>query len=1062
MFFHRLSLVLALALLCSGCATITGSLQEQITEGQLDDAIADGNKWLQNKENLEKRKLAWEVKLLVAEASLLKAKRQDTVGAYRHFKINHDLGPRYEPLLTRATALEARAYYRDKTLRGGDTVAKHQRFRRLYPVAPDTAVSREREVELAWKQAGKANNLAAYTEFNEAYEKWQEAGKESATARKRASIMAFAAAEEQDTATGYAAYAASYKGWKEAAAQVKKALAAEVRVFYAGVVETATVKAHQGFRKQYGARAEAAEYVKKSRAAEVELAYQAAAKHGHSNAVRSFRLAYHSWPEAAEAIKKALVLEQALAWKEAQKVHTWKHYQAFLREHPQSPNAPKAEKLAHILRGLHAPRGLDEVRTVVNGLYEGKGGEATVYVQAYDEYGDPVGGLRRPLFSLFQKECLPEVLEFHGMEKDRPVDMIFVFDTTGSMRRFIDGVKAAAVQFAEGLALRNRDLRLGLVTFGDKVRKTLPKNRKLTKSVKTFRGWISKLEATGGKDYPENALDGLAAGAGFRFRKKAQAIFVLITDAPAHERNRHTRLTVRRVGRALHERGAMVFSISPGMPQYRALVSTVGGEVFDINTHRDFAALMMRISTMTAKQYRLKIRGCAPLRVGAAINLRVRARADHVWLQSAPVPGTVSSLMVYPNAHAKLLACTDQSGCFLSQDSGLKWRRHGKKTSHLARMLVTGPQGMRLFGLTATGAGYFSKDGGKTWRALATPKRFVALTQDPLKPSLLFAADGRKLLRSADGGKTWKTVGPSGVTGARLALLYHPQMKTLWMVGPGGRGRSSADGGKTWLPWKLTLPGGAPNLAGVRFFHHPYWGGMLFAVDPSGRLHRSLNQGRTWRQLKLPVAVGSSAAPRVRSLLFDPTKRHWITLSTDRGVLASRDNGRRWFSPFDGLSTADQRYPLLYTGRRGTLVAVGRRSGRVYTLNPVSDREFISGNVYFAFNSAKLSKRLHGYLKSLAAYLVKRPHKRVRIEGHTDDVGNQEYNKKLSLRRAASVSAFLVKHGVPKNRVFTAGYGKLRPLFPNSSPRNRARNRRVELTVVGVHKPLPDFSLASK
>jgi outer membrane protein OmpA-like peptidoglycan-associated protein len=73
----------------------------------------------------------------------------------------------------------------------------------------------------------------------------------------------------------------------------------------------------------------------------------------------------------------------------------------------------------------------------------------------------------------------------------------------------------------------------------------------------------------------------------------------------------------------------------------------------------------------------------------------------------------------------------------------------------------------------------------------------------------------------------------------------------------------------------------------------------------------------------------------------------------------------------------------------------------------------------------------------------------VRIEGHTDDVGKDELNKRLSLQRAGSVMEYLVSRGIAPKRIVTAGYGKNRPIVPNVTPENRAKNRRVELTLIG-------------
>jgi len=70
--------------------------------------------------------------------------------------------------------------------------------------------------------------------------------------------------------------------------------------------------------------------------------------------------------------------------------------------------------------------------------------------------------------------------------------------------------------------------------------------------------------------------------------------------------------------------------------------------------------------------------------------------------------------------------------------------------------------------------------------------------------------------------------------------------------------------------------------------------------------------------------------------------------------------------------------------------------------------------------------------------------------GHTDSVGSDAYNQKLSVRRAESVKAYLVSKGIEKNRVYTEGKGEKQPVADNKTKEGRAKNRRVEIEVVGT------------
>ncbi len=72
--------------------------------------------------------------------------------------------------------------------------------------------------------------------------------------------------------------------------------------------------------------------------------------------------------------------------------------------------------------------------------------------------------------------------------------------------------------------------------------------------------------------------------------------------------------------------------------------------------------------------------------------------------------------------------------------------------------------------------------------------------------------------------------------------------------------------------------------------------------------------------------------------------------------------------------------------------------------------------------------------------------------GHTDSIGSDAYNQKLSVRRAESVKAYLISKGIEKNRIYTEGKGEKQPVADNKTKEGRAKNRRVEIEVVGTRK----------
>jgi len=84
----------------------------------------------------------------------------------------------------------------------------------------------------------------------------------------------------------------------------------------------------------------------------------------------------------------------------------------------------------------------------------------------------------------------------------------------------------------------------------------------------------------------------------------------------------------------------------------------------------------------------------------------------------------------------------------------------------------------------------------------------------------------------------------------------------------------------------------------------------------------------------------------------------------------------------------------------------------------------------------------------LADVLKKRPEYKLRISGHTDNVGYAANNMQLSIRRANAVKTFLVQNGIDEDRLITQGFGQTKPIAPNDTKEGRAKNRRVEMEII--------------
>ena len=116
----------------------------------------------------------------------------------------------------------------------------------------------------------------------------------------------------------------------------------------------------------------------------------------------------------------------------------------------------------------------------------------------------------------------------------------------------------------------------------------------------------------------------------------------------------------------------------------------------------------------------------------------------------------------------------------------------------------------------------------------------------------------------------------------------------------------------------------------------------------------------------------------------------------------------------------------------------------------VSEKVTYAADAFYDFDKATLKPEGKAKLDELASKIKGFTLEVVIAVGHTDSVGSDAYNQKLSLRRAESVKAYLVSKGIEANRVYTEGKGKKQPLADNKTADGRAKNRRVEIEVVGT------------
>jgi outer membrane protein OmpA-like peptidoglycan-associated protein/Mg-chelatase subunit ChlD len=235
---------------------------------------------------------------------------------------------------------------------------------------------------------------------------------------------------------------------------------------------------------------------------------------------------------------------------------------------------------------------------------------ASVILDARDSSGVHYPSLKKTDLILYQdgRPVAITSLENISTQNSIPVDIVFVIDQTGSMRQEVNEVKTNIAEFTQRLSSRGIDYRLGLITFSDRVERRI----ELDEDVNKFISWIDGVTIGGGGDDNENALEGLAEGATLKFRKSAQKIFILITDAMYHQKGDHgdgkTDYTTQSMVDFLLRKNIRLFTIVPeSITAYATLTDGSRGKRFNIV--ENFSSILdefsRSITNLYAAHYRI-------------------------------------------------------------------------------------------------------------------------------------------------------------------------------------------------------------------------------------------------------------------------------------------------------------------------------------------------------------------------------------------------------------------------------------------------------------------------
>lgn len=146
---------------------------------------------------------------------------------------------------------------------------------------------------------------------------------------------------------------------------------------------------------------------------------------------------------------------------------------------------------------------------------------------------------------------------------------------------------------------------------------------------------------------------------------------------------------------------------------------------------------------------------------------------------------------------------------------------------------------------------------------------------------------------------------------------------------------------------------------------------------------------------------------------------------------------------YDGLHVADL---TIDVPGRDTMVA--RATYDKTPINPISPTNEFTRSILFAYNKADIDTSSFRIIDEIADALERFERVELEIQGHTDNIGGEEFNAKLSLARAEAVRAALIARGIAENRLTTKGYGFMIPVASNDTEEGRAQNRRTVFKIL--------------
>jgi OOP family OmpA-OmpF porin len=287
-----------------------------------------------------------------------------------------------------------------------------------------------------------------------------------------------------------------------------------------------------------------------------------------------------------------------------------------------------------------------------------------------------------------------------------------------------------------------------------------------------------------------------------------------------------------------------------------------------------------------------------------------------------------------------------------------------------------------------------------------------------------------------DGHDVWGFIKIFGTDDMRLNLVDVAKAQNNFVIPPPAAIPEKFSAGKADFPYLPPLPGSAAGTGGV------HTGAMVVELPGAGQeqIVSADSATRFYRNM-----AGLSTLTFVTSYQDGLTKAGWTIIEANHGSDATVTahyvkNGRDIWTY---LHMGGEEYSIK-VGDAGAENDIARQFAK--------DCHVALYGVLFDFNKATLKPESDGVLQRVLAFVQKDPTLKLEVQGHTDNVGGDDYNQKLSEARAKSVLAWLTQHGIAAGRLSFKGYGKTVPVASNDTDEGRAKNRRVEIARPGCTK----------